>query len=319
MKVSKIILLLIFSLSISIAVSQPQQEWVARYNSPENYNDTIADMEIDKIGNVYILGYNSNNFFTLKYNNNGVLKWVAKYKGPTTLKDKASDMVIDDSGNVYITGFIYTGNQSPYKKEIVIIKYSSVGDTLWTKRYLNDDSVNAEPVNILLVDSNNIYVTGKSYRVQSSQDITILKYNSLGILLWDKFYGGNFYDNLASSVTDLNKNLYILGGVGQSNVKIVKYDSLGNITKEISDTVQGHKIYIDNNYNIITSGYSNTATTRIDIGTNKYDSSGNKLWFSYYHHNSFLNNDYYRDFTIDDYGNSFVTGASAIGWNSHGI
>lgn len=67
-------LLLIYSLSVRTAVSQPQQEWVARYNSPENYNDTIVDMELDKMGNIYILGYNSNNFFTLKYNNDGFLK-----------------------------------------------------------------------------------------------------------------------------------------------------------------------------------------------------------------------------------------------------
>ena len=306
-------LILIYSLSVRTAIPQPQTEWVARYNSPENYNDTITDMEIDKIGNVYILGYNSYNFFTLKYNNDGVLKWVGKYRGPSIYQGRASDMVLDDSGNVYVTGFTYTGNQSPYKKEIVIIKYSPNGDTSWTKRYLNVDSVGAEPVNILIADSNNIYITGKSFRWQSNQDINILKYNSSGIRLLEKFYGGHFYDNISSSITDLNNNLYILGGVVQSNVKIIKYDILGNITKEISDTVQGYKIYIDNNYNIITSGYSSTDTTLADIGTSKYDSSGQKMWFTYYNNNSFMKRDFFRDFTIDCYGNLFVTGVSTTG------
>ena len=98
-------------------------------------------MEIDNNGNVYILGYNLY-FITIKYNNSGTMEWVRKYKDPTNFfADVASDMVLDDSGNVYITGFTYTGNPSPYKKEIVIIKYSTNGDTLWTNRFINQDSI----------------------------------------------------------------------------------------------------------------------------------------------------------------------------------
>jgi len=302
-----------FSLFISNCFSQPQQEWVARYNSPENYNDTIADMEIDDMGNIYVLGYNSNNFFTLKYNNNGVLKWVAKYKGPTTLKDKASDMVVDDSGNVYITGFIYTGNQSPYTQEIVIIKYSSDGDTLWSKRFINTDSIGCTGKNVLLADPGHIYITSVCRRVGTGYDVTALKYSTSGNLIWEKYYDDVLYNTIYSSDTDKDHNLYIIGSMGNNRVKIIRYLNNGLLNLEIRDTITGYKIFVDDDYNIHTSGYSSTVTTRVDIGTNKYDSSGNKLWFSYYHHNSFLNNDYYRDFTIDDYGNSYVTGASAIG------
>ena len=307
------ILILLSSLSISIAVSQPQQEWVARYNSPENYSDTIADMELDEMGNIYILGYNSNNFFTLKYNNNGVLKWVRKYRGPSIYQGRPSDMVIDDSGNVYITGYTYTGNQSPYKKELVIIKYSSVGDTLWSKRFINSDSLGCTGNNVLLADSGYIYITSVCRRVGTGYDVTALKYLTSGDLVWEKYYSDPLYNTIYSSVTDKNHNLYVIGSMGNNKVKIIRYLVNGLLNLEIRDTITGYKIFVDDDYNIHTSGHTYTSTTREDIGTNKYDSSGNKLWFSYYHHNSFMNHDTYRDFTIDRSGNSYVTGTSADG------
>lgn len=303
--------LIFYSLNLNISFSQPQQEWVARYNSPENYNDTIADMEIDKMGNVYILGYNSYNFFTLKYNNNGILEWVGKYKGPSIYQGRASDMVLDDSGNVYITGFTYTGNQSPYKKEIVIIKYSSNGDTLWSKKFINTDSIGCTGKNVLLADSGYIYITSVCRRVGSGYDVTALKYSTSGNLVWEKYYSDPVYNTIYSSVTDKNHNLYIIGSMGLDNLKIIRYIKNGILNLEIRDTITGYKILVDGSFNIYTSGYSSTNTTRTDIGTSKYDSSGQKMWFSYYHHNSFHNDDTYRDFTIDDFGNSYVTGTSA--------
>jgi hypothetical protein len=49
-----------------LVTAQVTQQWVSRYNSNEVYTNIVIDMEVDKMGNVYILGYNDS-IFTIKY------------------------------------------------------------------------------------------------------------------------------------------------------------------------------------------------------------------------------------------------------------
>lgn len=300
-----IILFVIISTSI---FSQPKQEWVARYNSPGSLNDTVVDMEVDREGNVYILGYNQS-FITIKYNNDGNQEWIRNYRGPSQFPDVASDLAIDDSGNVYVTGSNYTNNQNPYKRSYVIIKYSSSGDSIWGARFINIDSFECSSKEIN-ISTSGLYLTGDCWYNASSNSFTVLKYDFAG-----NFITSFYYPNSISSSTRISEsqNLYILGASAQGNYKLFKYNSLGSLLFEIPDTVYGYKLYLGENNDIYTSGLSISDSTRNDIATSKYDSLGNKVWLQNYHNPSFLNNDFYRDFVIDLYGNSYVTGASPMG------
>jgi hypothetical protein len=294
-------------------IAQVTQEWVARYNSNEGFTNRVIAMEVDERGNVYVLGYNDS-IFTIKYNNSGATEWIRKYKGPSQYADRASDMVIDDSGNVYVTGMSLTNNQSPYYATAVVIKYSPAGDELWTKRFLNSDSIGCAGKYVLMADSNNIYLTAECSRVGTFEDITALKISPDGDILWEEYYNWQENDVITFSTIDKFHNLYISGILGISTAKIVvKYNKNGKQELVVFDTLTILKTLVDEELNIFTSGNSSTPKTRGDIGISKYDSSGNFQWFSSYHNKSFLNNDYFRDFTIDKSGNAFVTGVSAKG------
>jgi hypothetical protein len=307
---------IVLVLMTDMVIAQVTQQWVARFNSNEVYTNIVIDMEVDKMGNVYILGYNDS-IFTIKYNNSGATEWIRKYKGPSQFADRASDMVIDDSGNVYVTGMSLTNNQSPYYATAVVIKYSPTGDELWTKRFLNSDSIGCAGKYVLIADSNNIYLTAECSRAGFSEDITALKISPDGEILWEEYFSGpgSQNDDITYSTTDKIKNLYIAGTAGTLSAPrtILMYDVNGNLLKHIKDTLSIRKILVDVNYNLLTSGNYTSPVTRLDIFVSKYDSTGNNLWISTYHHASFLNNDIYRDFTIDEFGNSYVTGVSAKG------
>ena len=90
--------------------SAGQQQWIARYYGPRNYQDVPTGIAVDKSGNVYVTGYsfgsgNTYDYATIKYNSDGQEQWVARYNGPGNGNEEvASTMVVDGSGNVYVTG-----------------------------------------------------------------------------------------------------------------------------------------------------------------------------------------------------------------------
>ncbi len=55
-----ILIIFIFLLINKNCLSQPQTEWVQKYNSSLMYNKFVTDMSVDKSGNVYVTGYTLN-------------------------------------------------------------------------------------------------------------------------------------------------------------------------------------------------------------------------------------------------------------------
>mgnify|MGYP000560099988 CR=1 FL=1 len=85
------------------------EQWVARYNGPQNYDDWATALAVDDSGNVYVTGwtYGSGTYYdyaTVKYNSDGVEQWVIRYDGPEDSHDKPIAIAVDGSGNVYVSG-----------------------------------------------------------------------------------------------------------------------------------------------------------------------------------------------------------------------
>jgi hypothetical protein len=87
------------------------QQWVVRYNGPDNFDDDANAIAVDRNDNVYVTGTSMEGGFfpfpayaTVKYNCTGEQQWIARYNGPDNLFDVANAIAVDSEGNVYVTG-----------------------------------------------------------------------------------------------------------------------------------------------------------------------------------------------------------------------
>jgi uncharacterized delta-60 repeat protein len=320
-------ILCLLSLSNYYLFSQPITEWVQRYNSPGNYDDYVNDMVVDKSGNVYLAGYikiseTNYDFITIKYLSNGTLHWAKTYDVIHD-DDKAKFIGIDSSGNVYVTGQSDYMTNPTTRTAILTIKYSPNGDLLWTRRYINTDSIYALPEAMVVDDSGNCFVTGDCSVSGHSSDYITIKYNTVGDIAWLKFLNGsaNAADIPYGITLDKNKNIYVTGqgreppGITIVN-KTVKYDKNGN-QKWVKDyfglgTVAevGKKICVDDSGYVYVGGYGDEGNqANYDFRLLKYDSLGTLIWMRHYNSRlEYPNNDYIKDMTLDKNSNIFVTG-----------
>lgn len=151
----------------------------------------ILDQHVDNLGNTYVTGYyyeqnwpTSYNMFLVKYNNNGVKLWVKEqnqsdYIGQDKYKSSFGTCITTDlEGNIYIGGsfaskkLILGSSTLTFSREILqafVVKYDSLGNTLWTihGRANSSQQNNTDYIGItdILFNSNNeIYIASRGLR-----------------------------------------------------------------------------------------------------------------------------------------------------------
>lgn len=299
------------------------QQWLQRYNGPENMLDEGRQILLDASGNLFVRGTTVTNatdydFIILKYNSSGMQQWLKTYNGTGSSTDSPSDLKTDASGNIYITGYS-TGVGTGY--DWLTIKYDPSGTQLWEKRY-NGPGNSTDVANSLAIDaSGNIYVTGFAGGNGTGNDITTIKYNSSGVEQWVQTYNGpgNGNDNARSLVLDAAGNVYITGyssGLSSgSDYATIKYNSSG--VQQWLQTYNGpgnagedaYSILLDAAGNIYITGSSAGSGTDYDYATVKYNPSGAQQWVLRYN-GSGNSYDESRNLAIDTSGNVYVAGTS---------
>ncbi len=163
------------------------EEWVARYNGPENNFDEAIALTVDDSSNVYVTGssYGSTNYTdyaTIKYSSTGSERWVSRYDGTGLRADIANAITIDAHRNVYVTG-MSRGSGTWY--DYVTIKYDASGVKKWIAIYngiFNDDDM---AYDIAVDNVGNVYVTGGTSvnSLYLMGDYTTIKYtqNVVGV------------------------------------------------------------------------------------------------------------------------------------------
>jgi uncharacterized delta-60 repeat protein len=215
------------------------QLWVVRYSGPGNYSwDWAYDITVDSSGKVYVTGDSNMDYTTIAYDTSGNELWVASYDGPANFDDDARDMAIDTKGHIYVTGRSY-GVDSYY--DYATVAYDSNGTELWVRRY-NGPGNWEDKAWALTVDSlGNIYVTGFSAQNPSypdyNDDITTIKYDSLGNELWIARYNGpgNSTDSSRAINVDTFGNVYVCGKSyntkGDFDFTTIKYSQQEQVLK----------------------------------------------------------------------------------------
>jgi beta-propeller repeat-containing protein len=158
--------------------SSGQEQWVARYNGPENSVDYAEAIAIDDLNNVYVAGASASaleryDFATVKYDAAGQQAWVAEYSGTGAGDNQADEIEVDSSGSVYVTGESLgfgTGN------DYATVKYDSSGQEQWVARYDGPASADDFASGLAIDSSNNVYVTGRSTGSGAAFDYATVKY-----------------------------------------------------------------------------------------------------------------------------------------------
>lgn len=173
-----------------------KEVWVATYNGdPWNFPDKAVALALDPAGNVYVTGESPTYYYrwtddyfrdivTIKYDPDGNQVWVARYNSGNSgyvIDDRARAMAVDAAGNVYVTG---SSHQGGVKQNYTTIKYDPNGNQVCVAGYQGE--WNDEASDIAVDPSGSVYVTGRSYKHDSSEtsDYLTIKYGPAGNQVW---------------------------------------------------------------------------------------------------------------------------------------
>lgn len=186
-----------------------------------------------------------------------------------------------------------------------ILKVSQNGELIWDKTFGGSD--NDELIKIIKTDDGNFIAAGKTYStdgdIESNNgqyDIWIIKIDNFGNLLWEKTFGGSYYDKVSSIIKTYDNNYIILGltessdgdisqNNGEYDIWLIKINDEGNLLWEKtfggSSSEKAFDVIEDSDKNLIIVGYTESEDGIIsynhgekDLWVIKTDENGNLIW-----------------------------------------
>ncbi len=322
-------------------------------------DDEGYDIAVDGTGNVYVVGRSestwgsplnthagSEDLFTAKLNNSGVLQWNT-FMGASE-RDYGEGIAVDGSGNVYVTGASESTwglpvNAHAGKFDLFVAKLNSSGIRQWHTFMGGSDTDMSR--GIAIDGSDNVYITGYSYATWGSPinafagyfDALVAKLNSSGILQWHTFLGGSSWDYGMSIAVNGSNNIYVAGysnktwglpvnaHAGREDVFAAKLNSIGvlqwNTFMGSSSQDNGGSIAVDGSENVYVAGHSDTTwgspvnahAGYLDVFAAKFNSSGVRQGNTFMGC-SILDNG--GSIAVDGSDNFYVTGYSGSTWGS---
>lgn len=188
--------------------------WEARYDG--GAQDQGLAMALDDAGNVYVAGLRdyftaAADYVVIKYSPLGTEEWVLVWDAPSGGKDTPVAIGVDAEGYVYVTGTTQGGSYDL----VSTLKINHDGSLNWEKHYagpwLGDDIA----TDLEVTPAGELYISAISTGQTSKQDMTLLKYDSTGTLLWeDRYDDANSWDSAFAVELDPQGNVVVGGATG---------------------------------------------------------------------------------------------------------
>ena len=192
-----------------------------------------------------------------------------------------------NDGNYVAVGVTNTDTLTHGANDMMIVKYSPSGETIWTKAWGGPSGEYASSI-VGATDGGFVVIgTTDSYGVSNS-DIFITKYSTLGVIEWSKVWGGAQYDG-AGGIARSGDGGYVITGTstsfGNGNESIIaKFSATGTLSwsKAFGGAANESAVAVirDSDGNFVVSGNTTSYTSEVnsDVFLSKFDSSGNQLW-----------------------------------------
>jgi len=183
---------------------------------------------------------------------------------------------------------------------------------------------NARGTAIISDISDNCYVTGYSTGNNTGADIITIKYDPNGDTLWVRYYNGNadLNDEGSAITLDHNGNIYVAGYASDvytsNNMVVLKYSSTGELLWVNTYYVYGHfaddkasDVAVDNNDNVIVTGYGTTESGNTVLLTRKLSGNGTEIWTNA--ETSFTGNSQAVKLAVNNTDDVYITGYVSAG------
>jgi len=303
------------------------QAWTAHHPELTSYGLNLRAFVMDAQGNTYLAGNMSDidgNFDILivKFDASGQYAWSAIYDGPVGT-DAVNALTVDINGNTYVTGHSRSdGGDWDY----CTIKYDEYGNEVWVARYNGEGNDYDIAEAVAVDDVGCVYVTGGSENTSNDMEITTIKYDSAGTVLWIRQYAGDLGDDgYGTHLVFDNEGFVYLGGwyEGDPDSDIdfitIKYDSEGTQLWEqrynspAQDRDFPEDLEVDNAGNVYVTGNSASGDGHVSCAstTIKYSPAGEELWVVQSESTTGIHN-YCQAMAVDATGRIVITGNAEI-------
>jgi hypothetical protein len=216
------------------------RQWVASESVRGGHGNNIS---IDNSGNVSVTGTSHFSYTTMKYTNDGTRLWMDTNRA---LGGTAYSVATDGDKNTYVTGCGSFNSHACY----VTIKYNRSGVQQWLQGYCSSfTNGRSEAYALVVDDSANIYVTGKSEGSNNNYDFTTVKYNSSGVQQWVMRYDTpeRGYDEADALAVNKYGDVFVTGtseGTDQVyDYLTIKYSNLIGIKPNSNSIPQRYTLY----------------------------------------------------------------------------
>jgi hypothetical protein len=238
-------------------------------------------------GGFIIAGYDGTpmsgiNIYLLKTDGDGIYQWSKTVDAP--FNQLGRDIAITSDGGFVVAG--HTGSSTPGNIDVLLVKFNSNGDTLWSKTYggLQNDYgysvVQSNDGGFVIAGSYDPGVFGSNARLY------LIKTDVNGDTLWTRV--DTTFSSLAFSLTKTSSGDFVACGFVADSVKdfqqyIVAFDNNGNSLW--STTIGGdrtdaaYSIQQTSDLGFILTGYYNSIWDSIsELSLLKLDMNGDSMW-----------------------------------------